>query len=73
MVRSFEKMLYDQAQLATAYLDAYQVSHNDLYARTARGILEYVRRDLYSKDCRAFLCAEDADSQVPPPANDGPT
>ncbi len=44
-VPHFEKMLYDQAQLASAYLDAYQITGDLLYERIARDTLDYVRRD----------------------------
>ena len=57
----FEKMLYDQAQLACNYLDAYQSTGDAFYADTARDILEYVLRDLTGSDGR-FYSAEDADS-----------
>ena len=42
-VPHFEKMLYDQAQLACSYLDAYQITHDKFYADIARDILAYVR------------------------------
>lgn len=45
-VPHFEKMLYDQGQLAVSYLDAYQISKEQFYADVARDILEYVSRDL---------------------------
>lgn len=57
----FEKMLYDQAQLAGSYLDAYQITHKEIYADTARDILDYVLRDMTGPDGQ-FFCAEDADS-----------
>ncbi len=60
-VPHFEKMLYDQAQLAVAYLEGYQISGRDGYADVARDILDYVRRDLRSPE-GGFYCAEDADS-----------
>jgi uncharacterized protein YyaL (SSP411 family) len=62
-VPHFEKMLYDQAQLASAYLDAYQITHDSFFARTARDILDYVQRDMTGPDGE-FYCAEDADSLV---------
>jgi uncharacterized protein YyaL (SSP411 family) len=62
LVPHFEKMLYDQAQLAMAYLEAYQASRQDYYAQAAREIFEYVLRDLTSPQ-GAFYAAEDADSQ----------
>jgi uncharacterized protein len=59
----FEKMLYDQAQLAIAYLDAFQITRDPLFEKTARDILDYVRRDMTDKD-GGFRSAEDADSEV---------
>jgi uncharacterized protein YyaL (SSP411 family) len=61
-VPHFEKMLYDNALLALAYLEAYQVTGNDSFARIARETLGYVMRDLTSPD-GAFYSAEDADSE----------
>ncbi len=63
-VPHFEKMLYDQAQLACSYLDAYQVTHDKLYADVARDILAYVQRDM-TGDQGQFFSAEDADSPLP--------
>ncbi len=63
-VPHFEKMLYDQAQLACAYLDACQITHDKLYADMARDILDYVRRDMTGKQGQ-FYSAEDADSPLP--------
>ncbi len=57
----FENMLYDQAQLAIAYLEAFQITHDPLYERVARDILDYVRRDMTSEE-GGFFSAEDADS-----------
>ena len=82
-VPHFEKMLYDQAQLAVAYLDAYQItSGSDVaqpsrlrtqgkskpeacstFAAVVRDILDYVARDMTSKE-GGFFSAEDADSPV---------
>ena len=62
-VPHFEKMLYDQAQLAQVYLTAYQLSGEDLYSRTASDILRYVMEDLGHPDgAAAYFSAEDADS-----------
>src|SRR5262245_26535354 len=66
-VPHFEKMLYDQAQLVMAYLDACQISGDAFYASIAEDTLEYVARDLTAPD-GAFFSAEDADSVVPAPA-----
>jgi uncharacterized protein len=60
-VPHFEKMLYDQAQLASAYLDAFQITHEALFESVARDILAYVRRDMTSAE-GGFYSAEDADS-----------
>ena len=62
-VPHFEKMLYDQAQLAAAYLDAFQITKDEQYASVARDILDYVARDMTSKE-GGFFSAEDADSPV---------
>jgi uncharacterized protein YyaL (SSP411 family) len=60
-VPHFEKMLYDQAQLAIAYLNAFQITRDPLFEKTARDILDYVRRDMTDKE-GGFYSAEDADS-----------
>jgi uncharacterized protein YyaL (SSP411 family) len=60
-VPHFEKMLYDQAQLAVSYLEAYQVTGDAQYASVARDVFEYVLRDLRHPE-GGFYCAEDADS-----------
>ncbi|HOG17286.1 MAG TPA: thioredoxin domain-containing protein [Syntrophales bacterium] len=62
LVPHFEKMLYDQALLAMAYLEAFQSTGEPLYARTAREIFTYVLRDMTSPE-GAFCSAEDADSE----------
>ena len=60
-VPHFEKMLYDQAQLTIAYLEAFQVSGDEKYARIAREIMTYVLRDM-TDEAGGFYSAEDADS-----------
>ncbi|XP_049615794.1 spermatogenesis-associated protein 20 isoform X2 [Syngnathus scovelli] len=60
-VPHFEKMLYDQAQLAVAYVTAFQVSGEQIFADVAKDILLYVSRDLSDKS-GGFYSAEDADS-----------
>ncbi len=62
LVPHFEKMLYDQAQLVNAYLDAYQITHDETFAHTATGICDYVLRDLTHPE-GGFYSAEDADSE----------
>ena len=52
-------MLYDQAQLAGAYLDAYQITGDLRYEAIARDTLDYVRRDLTDAG-GGFYSAEDA-------------
>lgn len=62
LVPHFEKMLYDQAALATAYLEGYQVTKNPMFESVARGILDYVLRDMTDPQ-GGFYSAEDADSE----------
>jgi uncharacterized protein len=64
LVPHFEKMLYDNALLAMAYLDAYQVTGRAAFARVVREILRYVERDMTSPQ-GAFYSATDADSLTP--------
>ena len=63
-VPHFEKMLYDQAQLAVAYLEAFQITHDAQFASIVRDVLDYVSRDMTSGD-GGFFSAEDADSPIP--------
>ncbi len=62
-VPHFEKMLYDQAQIALNALEARQATGDERYAWMARDIFDYVRRDLTSP-AGGFYTAEDADSLV---------
>jgi uncharacterized protein len=62
LVPHFEKMLYDNAQLAQLYLDAFLVSGDARHADTAHDILNYVRREMTHPD-GGFYSAEDADSE----------
>ncbi len=64
-VPHFEKMLYDQAQLAISYLEAFQITHDPFYAGIARSTLDYVLRDMTHPD-GGFYSAEDADSVIDP-------
>ncbi|MBI4436054.1 MAG: thioredoxin domain-containing protein [Candidatus Omnitrophica bacterium] len=64
-VPHFEKMLYDQTILAKTYLEAYQVTKKDEYARIAREIFDYVLRDMTGPE-GGFYSAEDADSAPDP-------
>jgi hypothetical protein len=60
-VPHFEKMLYDQAQLAIAYLEAWQVTRQQEYAAVVHDILGYVSHEMTSPE-GGFYSAEDADS-----------
>jgi uncharacterized protein YyaL (SSP411 family) len=62
-VPHFEKMLYDQAQIAASYLEAFQITRDGQYAAAARDVFSYVQRDLTHPD-GGFFSAEDADSQA---------
>ncbi|MGI8744250.1 MAG: thioredoxin domain-containing protein [Bryobacteraceae bacterium] len=64
-VPHFEKMLYDQAQLAIAYLEAHQITHDPFFASVARNTLDYVLRDM-THSGGGFYSAEDADSAADP-------
>ncbi|MCL7412539.1 MAG: thioredoxin domain-containing protein [ANME-2 cluster archaeon] len=62
LVPHFEKMLYDQALLAIAYIEGYQVTGNQEFERTVREIFTYVLRDMTDRT-GGFYSAEDADSE----------
>ena len=63
-VPHFEKMLYDQAQLVLAFVEAAQVSGDPFYAEVAEDTLLYVMREMTDAG-GGFYSAEDADS-IPP-------
>jgi uncharacterized protein YyaL (SSP411 family) len=63
-VPHFEKMLYDQAQLVLAYLEAAQATGDEFYSAVATDTLDYVMRDLTGRE-GGFYSAEDADSLPP--------
>ncbi|MBI5767947.1 MAG: thioredoxin domain-containing protein [Verrucomicrobia bacterium] len=62
-VPHFEKMLYDQAQIALNCLEARQATGDERFAWLARDIFAYVARDLTSP-AGGFFSAEDADSEI---------
>ena len=62
LVPHFEKMLYDQALLTLAYVEAYQATGAPKFKLTAKEILNYVLRDLAANG-GGFYSAEDADSE----------
>ncbi len=60
-VPHFEKMLYDNAQLARAYVHAWQLTGDAAYARVAERTLEYLRREMTTPD-GLFAASQDADT-----------
>jgi uncharacterized protein len=60
-VPHFEKMLYDQAQLAVSYLEAFQITRDRDFADIATTVCEYVLREMTHPD-GGFFSAEDAES-----------
>ena len=62
LVPHFEKMLYDNAQLAGCYLTAFQATGEARYAQVARETLDYLLRDLRDAG-GGFHSSEDADSE----------
>ena len=62
LVPHFEKMLYDNAQLARLYLSAWQLTGNLLYRRICTETLDYVLREMTSPE-GGFYSAQDADSE----------
>jgi uncharacterized protein YyaL (SSP411 family) len=62
LVPHFEKMLYDQALMTLAALEAFRATGGDAHADIARETIEYVLRDLSTPE-GGFASAEDADSE----------
>ncbi|HVN72769.1 MAG TPA: thioredoxin domain-containing protein, partial [Desulfomonilia bacterium] len=63
LVPHFEKMLYDQALMAIAYTEAYQVTGRSDFRKTAEETLTYVLRELRTPE-GLFAAAQDADSEA---------
>ena len=64
LVPHFEKMLYDNALLTVAYLEAYQITGREDFAEVARSVLQYVQREM-TAPAGGFYSATDADSLAP--------
>jgi len=62
LVPHFEKMLYDNALIAVAYLEAYQVTRRENFAAVVRDVLRYVQREMTAPE-GGFYSATDADSE----------
>lgn len=62
LVPHFEKMLYDNALLAIAFLETYQITKKEEYEKAAQQLFTYILRDMTSKE-GGFYSAEDADSE----------
>ena len=62
LVPHFEKMLYDNAQLARVYLHLFQITKDEFYKRVAVETFEYVKREMLD-DQGGFYTAQDADSE----------
>lgn len=62
LIPHFEKMLYDNALLSVAYLEAYQLTRDDLFHQTARDILDWMLREMTGSE-GGFYSAQDADTE----------
>jgi uncharacterized protein YyaL (SSP411 family) len=62
LVPHFEKMLYDNALLARAYLDAYRLTRSPLYRRITEEVLDFLVREMRDAN-GGFYSTQDADSE----------
>jgi uncharacterized protein len=62
LIPHFEKMLYDNAQLANVYAELFQLTEDSKYLNTVNGILQYVSNEMTSSQ-GGFYSSEDADSE----------
>ena len=60
-VPHYEKMLVSNANLAIAYLEAFQITRKTAYQIAAQGILDYLLSTLFDSDARLFFASQDAD------------
>ena len=63
LVPHFEKMLYDNGQLATLFLHAWQRTGNPFFAKIVEETLNYLDREMRHRQSGAFYSATDADSE----------
>lgn len=63
LVPHFEKMLYDNAQLARVYLHVYQLTKDEFFKRIAVETLDYVKREMFDEATGGFCSTQDADSE----------
>ena len=62
LIPHFEKMLYDNALLILAYLEAYQVTEKETYRDIVQHTADYILRELTDEE-GGFYCGQDADSE----------
>ena len=62
LVPHFEKMLYDNAQLARLYLHVFQITKDEFYKQVAVDTLEYIKREMLDAK-GGFYSTQDADSE----------
>ena len=60
-VPHYEKMLVTNANLAMAYLEAFQITRKSIYRTAAEGIFDYLLATLFNADSGLFYASQDAD------------